>query len=438
MIFKGMIFRSAPVFFVCLWAVLLGVAPAHAVHEVKLKPGAKGTECLKCHETFRKTLQNRSVHPLLKSGQCTACHDPHTSSHKNLLISDINTLCSGCHREMVPDKARSSHKVVVDGNCITCHNSHGSDNPFILSKTGNALCVECHQDIGTLASQAEFKHEPVQKDKGCLSCHNPHASARADYLLKNKVPALCKACHKTDRPFFVGRHMNYKVTDSSCDSCHNPHGSNKNGILFDAVHAPVAEKKCKQCHPDPGASNALETKKKGVRLCRDCHQEMVAETFNKNRVHAPLTDNVGCLNCHHPHGTREKKLLNDTQFNVCGTCHADTVELQKWSIKNPKNENLCEPVKTGNCVSCHSPHAADNILLAQAENISTGMCGKCHEWETHATHPIGEKAIDQRNRNLTVECLSCHTGCGTGNNPWMMPFASTYDLCTQCHEERKR
>jgi len=433
-----MLLRVAAVLFICMPVAFLIATPLHAAHQVKLKPGASGSECLRCHEAFQKTLKSPSVHPLLKSGKCTGCHDPHTSTHKNLLISDVTTLCNSCHKEMVPDKARSSHKIVVEGNCITCHDAHGSDNPFILIKTGNALCVECHQDIATQTNQAAFKHEPLQKGKGCLSCHNPHASARADYLLKNEVAVLCKECHKTDRSFFVGRHMNYKVTDSSCDSCHNPHGSNKSGILYNAIHAPVAEKNCNQCHPDPSAPNALEPKKKGVSLCLDCHKETITETFNKNRVHAPLTDNVGCLNCHHPHGTKEKKLLNDTQFKVCGTCHADTVALQQWSIKNPKNENLCEPVKTGNCTSCHSPHAANNVLLFQEENISVGLCGKCHEWETHSTHPIGEKAIDQRDKNLTVECLSCHVGCGTGNNPWMMPFATTYDLCTQCHVERKR
>ena len=193
-----MIFRSTPIVLFCIWAALLVATPAQAVHKVELKPGARGTECLRCHEAFKKTLKNRSVHPLLKSGKCTGCHDPHTSSQKNLLISDVNALCSGCHKEMVPDKARSSHRVVVEGKCITCHDSHGSDNPFILSKTGNALCVECHQDIGTRANQSEFKHEPLQKDKGCLNCHNPHASARANHLLKNKVSALCKECHKTD------------------------------------------------------------------------------------------------------------------------------------------------------------------------------------------------------------------------------------------------
>ena len=434
----GIYFRSAPIIFICMLAVLIFAKPVYPQHKAKLKPGATGKQCLKCHEEFKKTLKQRSVHPLLKKGECIGCHDPHTSSHKKLLISDITTLCSSCHKNMVPDKARSSHKIVIEGNCITCHNSHGSDNRFILSKSANELCFECHKEVGTRSQNARFKHEPVKKGKGCLSCHNPHASTRADSLLRNSVPELCTECHKTNRAFFARRHMNYKVAASNCTSCHNTHGSNKNGILYDNVHAPVAEKKCTQCHPQPTAANALETKKKGTLLCRDCHNDMIKETLSKNRLHAPLADKDGCLNCHNPHGTKEKKLLKDTQPVVCGQCHADTVKLQEWSITNPKNKNLCEPVKAGNCVSCHSPHAADNALLMAQDNISIDLCGKCHEWQSHSTHPIGEKTVDQRNKNLSVECVSCHVACGTGNKPWMMPFETTYDLCTQCHVERRR
>jgi predicted CXXCH cytochrome family protein len=165
---------------------------------------------------------------------------------------------------------------------------------------------------------------------------------------------------------------------------------------------------------------------------------MVDQTFNKNRVHWPLVDKVGCLNCHSPHASKQQKLLKGSISSVCGECHSDTVALQEWSRNNPKNQKLCEPVKKGNCISCHSPHAADNVLLISEVSISADLCGRCHEWQTHSTHPIGEKAIDQRNKNLTVECLSCHRACGTGNKPNMLTFDTTYELCVQCHVERRR
>ena len=172
-------------------------------------------------------------------------------------------------------------------------------------------------------------------------------------------------------------------------------------------------------------------------MCRQCHKEMMDKTFNKNRVHWPMLDNVGCLNCHSPHAAKQKKLLKGPIVNVCGTCHADTIELQQLSINNPKNKNWCEPVKAGNCITCHDPHAADNFLLL-AKSPSTALCGECHQWQSHSAHPIGEKVIDKRNKYLTVYCLSCHRSCGTANNPRMMHFETTRDMCVQCHLERRR
>jgi predicted CXXCH cytochrome family protein len=165
---------------------------------------------------------------------------------------------------------------------------------------------------------------------------------------------------------------------------------------------------------------------------------MIDMALDKNRVHWPVLDDTGCLNCHGPHATKQPKLLKGDLKSVCGKCHGDTAELQEWSKSNPKNDKLCEPVKSGNCIACHSPHAADNILLVAQPSMSFDVCGKCHEWQRHSTHPIGEKVFDQRNKNLALDCMSCHRGCGTGNKPMMLHYDTTYELCIQCHIERRR
>ena len=431
--------RNSTLFLLCILGPLIfaAVAQAYSPEKFKLKAGAKGKLCLKCHEKFQKTLKSRYLHPLLKNGECTGCHVPHASSHKGLLTAGPTKLCRECHKKVLPENARSTHMAVKEGDCKKCHNSHGSDNKFILTKSGSALCLDCHKDMGERIKKNQFRHKSLAKNKGCLNCHDPHASNRLAFLLKKEAPALCLGCHKTDKPFFKKRHMNYAVADSNCSSCHNPHGSDKKGILYAAAHKPVSEKKCGECHAGPKSSTPLKTKKQGIELCRQCHKEMMDKTLDKNRVHWPLLDNIGCLNCHNPHAAKQKKLLKGPIVNVCGSCHADTIELQKLSINNPKNKGLCEPVKTGNCITCHAPHAADNNLL-MAQSSTTELCGKCHEWQTHSTHPIGDKIIDQRNKNLTVDCLSCHKSCGTGNNPGMMHFENTYEMCVQCHLDRRR
>ncbi len=438
MTFRRIAVTAVGAMLVALISVLAVGGPACAAQKARLKLGAKGQQCLKCHEKQQKEFHQRSTHPLGRTNACIGCHDPHTSSHENLLVEDVQTLCNRCHAKILPENARSRHKVVVEGNCAKCHNAHGSDNRFLLIKSGNELCVQCHAQIGERLKAIKFPHKPVSEDKGCLNCHSPHASTRADFLLKNDASALCTTCHKTNRPIFARRHMNYKVDNSNCNSCHNPHGSDRRNILYAAVHAPVAEKKCQQCHNSPTAPNALGVKQKGTALCLQCHKPMIDEAYAKKQVHWPLADSTGCLHCHNPHGSKAPKLLNGPQAKVCGQCHADTVELQQWSVANPQNKHLCEPIRKGTCSSCHGPHSADNLLLMPRENISIDVCGKCHEWESHSTHPIGAKVVDQRNKNLTVECLSCHVGCGTANKPSMLPFDTTYELCVQCHVERKR
>jgi predicted CXXCH cytochrome family protein len=328
--------------------------------------------------------------------------------------------------------------MIAQGECKKCHDSHGSDNEFILVTSGNQLCLECHKEINQIVTKAVYKHEPLRKDKGCLNCHVPHASTGQLFLLKDRPPALCKTCHQTEQPVFTQKHQNYPVADSNCISCHDPHGSDIKGMLYANSHEPVRNKNCTECHQDPNSPSPLKINKQGTLLCRQCHREMIELAFSKNRLHWPLVDYKGCLNCHAPHGAKQKKLLNGTTLTVCGKCHADTVELQAWSKKNPKNKKLCEPVKTGNCISCHAPHSSDNILLFNRSSINAELCGGCHEWQTHSTHPIGDKVIDQRNKNLTLDCLSCHKGCGTSNKPSMLHYELTEELCIQCHTDRKR
>jgi predicted CXXCH cytochrome family protein len=64
-------------------------------------------------------------------------------------------------------------------------------------------------------------------------------------------------------------------------------------------------------------------------------------------------------------------------------------------------------------------------------------CSACHDYSTHSAHPLGEKAIDPRNKNLRVDCLSCHKGHGTEFKR-MLLAETNVELCTQCHKKYAR
>jgi predicted CXXCH cytochrome family protein len=50
---------------------------------------------------------------------------------------------------------------------------------------------------------------------------------------------------------------------------------------------------------------------------------------------------------------------------------------------------------------------------------------------------MGEKVIDTRNKNITMQCLSCHRSHGSGYR-YLIPFTTVTDLCVQCHKQFKR
>jgi DmsE family decaheme c-type cytochrome len=395
----------------------------------KLKPGANGTTCLECHATFQDVLKKPFVHTPVKSKDCVGCHNPHAAKHGKLLDASPSQACLGCHGDVVPKNAKSIHKPVEEKGCAGCHDPHASDAKFNLLKPGNVLCAGCHKPVIEQAAKAKFKHKPVEQN--CGTCHDPHGSAKADDLLKQDVPALCVKCHKTDGAIFVKQHMGYQVAASRCTSCHDPHGSDKRGMLYNKVHSPVAKQMCTQCHEAPGSPRKFQPKIAGAELCRGCHAQKMTEMLAKDRVHVAVVEGQACLNCHNPHAAKEAGLIRrGGQLAACGACHADTIKRQKLS---PTKH---EPVATGQCSACHDPHSSSNALMMVNPDIIEG-CGSCHDWLKHSSHPMGPKYVDPRNRNLQVQCLSCHRSHGT-EYKHLMPYPTTSDLCTRCHEQFKR
>ena len=407
---------------------LSSVKPGFAANEFRLKAGAEGKICVTCHEEFADVLKKRFVHTPVAERECSGCHNPHTSKHEMLLAAESGEICRDCHEDLFTEKALSSHDVFVEGKCASCHDPHAADNAMNLIRSGSALCFECHKELGERISGNEFEHEPVTKS--CLECHNPHTSTRSAKLLKDVQPALCLDCHKTGKASFRKAHENYPVEKARCSSCHDPHGSNTRHILFDNVHEPVSDRECEECHDRSNASSPFALKDSGYEICEGCHYETVTEAFNKKRIHWPVVDEVGCVNCHAPHASSEDALLKAPMLVVCGRCHADTVARQERSqTKHP-------PVAEGECAECHSPHGSDNLMLA-SEASYLELCGECHEWQAHSTHPIGEEIIDPRNENITLQCLSCHRTHGTEYEHFLY-FETTNDMCVQCHSEYRR
>lgn len=415
------------------FVVAVGLLAGHSValtqqNPYRLKETDQRKLCLSCHADFEDKLKMRFVHTAVQSGECSSCHSPHVSSHGKLLSGAPGQICATCHEGIVPAAAKSTHQVAAAGECSKCHDPHASDQPSILVAKGNDLCVSCHKDIGDGVAKARFKHGPVQD--GCTTCHAPHASEQSVALLKTAVPALCLKCHKPDSANFVARHMRYPVAKASCISCHDPHGSSQPALLLDSVHPPVSNRTCTQCHDAPDSATPFATKRAGFELCRGCHDEMVTATLAKPRLHWPVADRHGCANCHNPHASKHANLLKSATATLCRECHADTSRrIAAVSVSHA-------PVQEGTCTACHAPHGASGVYLVDQPSVIE-LCGTCHDYSQHTSHPIGDTAVDQRNKNLRVDCLSCHSGHGT-DNKHMLLAPTNVELCTPCHKQFSR
>ncbi|MBP1635151.1 MAG: cytochrome family protein [Acidobacteria bacterium] len=409
--------------------VLLAAHPARAQQNpYRLKEPDQKKICLSCHTDFEQTLKKRYVHTAVQAGECSGCHDPHVSSHAKLLSADTTRICATCHQSVIPANAKSVHTVVAEGQCAKCHDPHASDNPAILLGKGSDLCFGCHKEMGDELAKVKFRHSPVEQ--GCLTCHAAHGSDQSIRLLKDALPGLCLKCHKPDSPAFASRHKGYPVAKASCTSCHDPHGSNQPALLLNSVHPPVRNGTCGACHEGPDSPKPFATKQAGYELCRACHGEMVSATLAKGRLHWPVADKTGCVSCHNPHASRHDKLLKAAGAGLCGRCHADTLKrIAAVPVKHA-------PVNDGSCIACHQPHSAGGAYLVDQPSMNE-LCTTCHDYSTHSAHPLGEKAIDPRNKNLRVDCLSCHKGHGT-EYKWMLLAATNVELCTQCHTKFAR
>lgn len=396
--------------------------------QYKLKEGAAGKVCLGCHEGLKEKMEKPFVHTPLADGDCVGCHNPHTSAYAMLMSAPADKICYSCHESVVSENAKSVHEVVAEGECISCHDPHASDNEMNLLKKGSELCYECHDELAERIQQNKYSHPPVRED--CLGCHAAHASDKNEKLLESSAPELCLKCHATDKPTFKKLHMDYPVQKADCTSCHDPHGSNKAAMLYDNVHDPVAKRKCERCHVKPTSSQPFDLNAEGSETCLACHYEMMTETLNKTQLHWPVIDKKGCINCHSPHASVEKKLLKGPMLELCGSCHADTIARQERAVTKHA------PIAEGKCGECHMPHSSDNQFILKRDS-AVDLCADCHEWQTHTTHPIGEDFVDPRNKNITLQCASCHRTHGTEHKKFLY-FSTTNELCVQCHVRFRR
>jgi predicted CXXCH cytochrome family protein len=335
-----------------------------AVCHVDEKPGLDGKHafslsrpqpelCLSCHEGMRETIAKAAVpHGALRTGGCTACHDPHGSSQRAFLKGKtMEETCSACHDAVT--KGAVVHPP-VKVSCALCHSAHGGPFPKLLKAASPGLCVGCHGKIGEKIA-AKHVHGPVQA--GCRSCHEPHFAPKAMLLKADHRQDLCLGCHEAVAQKVRGsKNPHQAVKQAGCVGCHDAHGSPEPVMLVKPMKA----------------------------LCVGCHKDKDAE-LNSRFLHGPVALNE-CQGCHEPHGSENGKLLNtffpgefyneykDNLYALCFNCHekdiARAAKTTKLTDFRDGDRNLhfihVNSKKGRSCKACHQVHGG-----SQEKHVST-------------------------------------------------------------------
>jgi predicted CXXCH cytochrome family protein len=194
-----------------------------------------------------------------------------------------------------------------------------------------------------------------------------------------------------------------------CASCH--------ASLLKHANVHAAAESCDTCHEaQPGAAHPQKGKKTfklvadPPALCATCHDSI----GTKGQVHQPVKDG-DCLTCHDPHASDQPKLLTQPKKELCLTCHADHAEFK----------HLHGPVSAGECTSCHNPHQSELKHLLVKED--SALCITCH---TDMQGVMTQKGVHPA---LEGGCTSCHNPHGSAHPKLLSDEGPK--LCFQCHDE---
>jgi len=258
---------------------------------------------------------------------------------------------------------------------------------------GAEQCLGCHEGVdATLAGTAHGSKFLAEKwEHTCESCHGPGsehaddppgASMRVSDLTAAEQSATCTSCHSGRSQFFWtgGAHERRGL---SCLSCH-------------AVHAPE--------------SRTAQLSAVGVKeQCYTCHQDVRAETWKTS--HHPIREGqIGCSDCHNPHGSQTQGMLVAASLNdTCFTCHAEKRGPFLWEHA---------PVRE-DCNACHEPHGSNHTKL-QITSVPF-LCQRCHSNTRHpGTLYDGSRLADgdsASNRAFERACMNCHNAIHGSNHP---------------------
>jgi predicted CXXCH cytochrome family protein len=310
---------------------------------------AKDNECIECH---KRTVKKDILHGPTAT-DCLSCHEPNGKEHPLEDVAGFTffaegaELCYSCHTESKEEHSlKYVHKPVKNGECSECHEVHSSNDPKLIFAKAPDLCFFCHSEYDDKRATAKTVHTASYEGDACVICHTPHASSQKR-LLVDKSKQLCLNCHnkkikKEDGGIIsnIEKHLTesshlHRALNKRCTSCHNAHFSERELLLKENFPIGVYVKGIEE----------------NFTLCFDCHD---TDLLNVEKTTVGTEFRNGDQNLHYLHVNREKG-------RNCTTCHdihaanntkliATTVKFGRWDMPL----NYIENENGGTCATgCH-------------------------------------------------------------------------------------
>lgn len=112
-------------------------------------------------------------------------------------------------------------------------------------------------------------------------------------------------------------------------------------------HEPYKGKQCDICHQATGSNKLTDPQ---PILCYNCHDDF---STKYSFLHGPVASGY-CTNCHHPHMSKNKKLLKRTGQKICLECH---------ELNDILKNEIHSSIENTDCTDCHNPHGGEDKFL---------------------------------------------------------------------------
>lgn len=275
--------------------------------------------------------------------------------------------------------------------------------------------------------------ETLERTEECLICHDamreslrasPHRLAAEDDL-SSPVVVGCVGCHDgwqehiddpTPDNISSGPELSLIGQADVCSRCHNkPH---QTSMLADDPHG-RAGLVCSDCHTVHSNTVRKLTGDENENYCRTCHFEVAAQ-FKGRSTHPLESGNLRCTDCHDMGSIKDHDLTLGLDWK-CQECHSEYAG--PFLYEHPVT--YTHLVEGAGCVECHHPHGSPNDrLLRQPQS---GTCLQCHI--TPPGHRIAHSGLGAR-----LACVDCHSEIhGSDNNRCFLDSDLGMKMAVDCY-----